>query len=72
MSSFPLLEAIGNAKTIRNNNASRYGKWMEISINSDSSIVGCTVHNYLLEKSRVATQSKGERKYINITNNIYI
>lgn len=65
MGSFSLLEALGNAKTIKNNNASRYGKWMEISINSDSNIVGCTVHNYLLEKSRIATQAKGERKYKN-------
>ncbi len=62
MGTFPLLEAIGNAKNTRNNNSSRYGKWMEIFINSAAKIVGCTVHSFLLEKSRVTAQNKDERK----------
>jgi len=63
LASFPMLEALGNAKTSRNNNSSRYGKWMEMYFDPDAKIKGCTVMSYLLEKSRVVTQNKGERNY---------
>eukprot|EP01022_Parablepharisma_sp_SALTPOND_P015514 TRINITY_DN219_c0_g1_i3.p2 TRINITY_DN219_c0_g1~~TRINITY_DN219_c0_g1_i3.p2 ORF type:complete len:753 (-),score=99.86 TRINITY_DN219_c0_g1_i3:11185-13443(-) len=63
MTSFPLLEALGNAKTAKNNNSSRYGKWMEMFFDENAQIRGCTVMSYLLEKSRVATQNRGERNY---------
>jgi len=59
----PILESFGNAKTIRNNNSSRFGKWMEIHFNGRSAIVGCRMVSYLLEKSRVAIQSENERSF---------
>jgi len=59
----PLLEALGNAKTLRNNNSSRFGKYIKLEFNSNLKIRGCEIVNYLLEKSRVVTQSKMERNY---------
>ncbi|GMH64517.1 hypothetical protein TrLO_g13461 [Triparma laevis f. longispina] len=59
----PVLEAFGNAKTLRNNNSSRFGRWMEIHFEERGSICGCRIENYLLEKARVSFQTQGERSY---------
>ena len=59
----PVLEAFGNAKTLRNDNSSRFGKWMENYFDSQGRIVGCSNQNFLLEKSRVVVQDQGERNY---------
>ncbi|KAF5895283.1 unconventional myosin-VI-like isoform X1, partial [Clarias magur] len=59
----PLLEAFGNAKTVRNNNSSRFGKFVEIHFNEKNTVVGGFVSHYLLEKSRICRQGKEERNY---------
>ncbi|KNC53433.1 myosin XI-2 [Thecamonas trahens ATCC 50062] len=59
----PLLEAFGNAATLRNHNSSRFGKWMEVFFDSRRRIVGAKINNYLLEKSRVSHQIGGERNF---------
>lgn len=68
LSANPILEAFGNAKTLRNHNSSRFGKFMELSFDvgsysGEGSIIGCGTVNYLLEKSRVHKQGMGERSY---------
>jgi myosin heavy subunit len=59
----PILEAWGNAKTLRNNNSSRFGKYIEIWFDHHYSIIGSSNTTYLLEKSRVVRQESGERNY---------
>ena len=63
LQSNPLLEAFGNAKTLRNNNSSRFGKWMQIDFDRAGRVIGCEIENYLLETSRVTTQNPDERSY---------
>ncbi|EHB18143.1 Myosin-Vc [Heterocephalus glaber] len=63
LASNPITEAIGNAKTTRNDNSSRFGKYTEISFNERNQIIGANMRTYLLEKSRVVFQSENERNY---------
>lgn len=64
LSANPLLEAFGNAKTIRNVNSSRFGKWMEIYFDRKTTdMVGSKIQSYLLERNRVVTQQKDERNF---------
>ncbi|KAL4216467.1 myosin V [Mactra antiquata] len=63
LASNPIMEAIGNAKTTRNDNSSRFGKYIEISFNKSNEIIGANMRTYLLEKSRVVFQAKDERNY---------
>ncbi|KAJ7311412.1 hypothetical protein JRQ81_007046 [Phrynocephalus forsythii] len=63
LASNPIMEAIGNAKTTRNDNSSRFGKYMEISFDNRCQIIGANMRTYLLEKSRVVSQSENERNY---------
>jgi myosin V len=63
LQSNPILESFGNAKTMRNNNSSRFGKYLRIVFDSHGHIIGGTIKHFLLEKSRVSDQLSGERSY---------
>ncbi|KAL9685470.1 hypothetical protein QQ045_022920 [Rhodiola kirilowii] len=63
LESNPVLEAFGNAKTVRNNNSSRFGKFVEIQFDKNGKISGAAVRTYLLETSRVCQVSDPERNY---------
>ncbi|KAK1805950.1 hypothetical protein P4O66_012995, partial [Electrophorus voltai] len=63
LASSPIMEAIGNAKTTRNDNSSRFGKYVEIGFGSKGDIIGASMRTYLLEKSRVVFQAPYERNY---------
>jgi len=64
MQSNPLLEAFGCAKTQRNHNSSRFGKYISLQFSPSCAIVGATIHTFLLEKSRVTNaNAHNERSY---------
>jgi myosin heavy subunit len=64
LSSNPLLETFGNAQTLRNDNSSRFGKFIHINFSTETgAIVGARISNYLLEKTRITHQIEGERNY---------
>ncbi|XP_072396790.1 unconventional myosin-Va isoform X1 [Diabrotica undecimpunctata] len=63
LASSPIMEAIGNAKTTRNDNSSRFGKFIELQFSKQFHISGASMRTYLLEKSRVVFQAPEERNY---------
>eukprot|EP00944_MAST-04C_sp_MAST-4C-sp1_P002656 g2656.t1 len=63
LQSNPILEAFGNARTLRNDNSSRFGKFIKMHFNKNGVLQGATIQTYLLEKVRLVHQSTGERNY---------
>ncbi|EWM24203.1 myosin 29 [Nannochloropsis gaditana] len=63
LSTNPFLESFGNAKTLMNDNSSRFGKYVKIQFGATGRIVGAEITNYLLEKTRIVRQAEGERNF---------
>ncbi|XP_037664709.1 unconventional myosin-XIX isoform X2 [Choloepus didactylus] len=63
LNSNPVMEAFGNACTLRNNNSSRFGKFIQLQLNRAQQMTGAAVQTYLLEKTRVACQAPSERNF---------
>lgn len=63
LSSNPILESFGNARTIRNDNSSRFGKFIKMQFDDDGHLSGAVIQTYLLEKVRLDHQARGERNY---------
>lgn len=63
ITSNPLLESFGNAKTLRNDNSSRFGKFTELQMDDRCRLSGSQSNTYLLEKVRVVSHARGERTY---------
>uniref|UniRef100_A0A4W3JJN4 Myosin XIX n=1 Tax=Callorhinchus milii TaxID=7868 RepID=A0A4W3JJN4_CALMI len=63
LDSNPVMEAFGNACTLRNHNSSRFGKYIQLQLNRSQQLEGASVHTYLLEKTRVAYQAPSERNF---------
>ncbi|KAM4843699.1 unconventional myosin-XIX isoform 2-T4 [Thomomys bottae] len=63
LNSNPVMEAFGNACTLRNNNSSRFGKFIQLQLNRTQQMTGAAVQTYLLEKTRVAYQASNERNF---------
>lgn len=63
MQSNPILESFGNARTVRNDNSSRFGKFVVINFNRKGNLIGGSIRTYLLEKVRLCFQQLGERNY---------
>lgn len=63
LQSNPILESFGNARTIRNDNSSRFGKFIEIQFGVDGCLLGASIKTYLLEKVRLISQCEGERNF---------
>jgi myosin-5 len=63
LQSNPILESFGNARTIRNDNSSRFGKYIDIRFTTTGKLSGASIETYLLEKVRLIRPSTGERNY---------